>query len=553
MENKDRVREEEEIWLGKAKVNEVGEATAQIGSVIKPLYTPLDLESQDFIQDIGFPGQFPFTRGIYPLMYRGRPWDVRQYSGFGTAEDTNQRWKALLASGEKSVSLANDLPTQLGYDSDDISIEDEVGRMGCAVDTLRDLEILLDGIPLDKIPVTFNQSSEGPFFLAGLIAVAEKQGVDQSQLMGTISNSTLMEYACRGNWIYAPEPSMRISSDIAEYCCRHLPRYYPYNLYGTNLRGAGAELDQEIGYTFAIALTHIDDLLARGLSIDDVAPKMTFFFSSGVRIFEQAAKLRAARRLWAKIIKERYDPSNDASMRMRMTVLAPNPVEYALIEPELNLVRSAFGLLAGALGGAQSMWSPSIDEGYAIPTEKTAHWAIRANQITFEETDAAKTVDPLAGSYFVESLTNEYERRITERLEEIELQGGALKSLEMGYMQRKLTENAVRYQRDLESGKKVIVGTNKYRLAELEEEPLVIHKTDPDGVRLQVERLRQVKSERDEARVRLALEHLSKVAEGSENIMQPMLEAVKAYATIGEITATLKDVFGVYREPVAAF
>lgn len=548
-----KIKEEVLKWESKQKIRSLPMVESELGRPFKVLYTPVDVAEIDYNEEIGFPGEFPFVRGIYPLMYRDRLWATRQYSGFGNAEDTNRRWKTLMSSGQMGgVSLANDLPTQLGYDSDDPLVIDEVGRVGCAVDTLKDLEILFDGIPLDKTPCTFNQSAQAPFFLAGLIAVAEKQGLDRSKLTGTMSNCMLLEYACRGNWIYPPGPSMRIGIDIAEYCIRNMPRYYPFNFFGCNLRSAGANMAQEIGYTFAVALSYIEEALKRKLNIDEIAPKISFFFTSGVRIFEEASKLRAARRVWAKLIRDRYEAKKDVSKMMRMTVY-PFPSEFSPIEPELNLVRAASGVIAAALGGAQVIWSPAIDETFAIPSEKTARWALRTNQIIAEETDVGKTVDPLGGSYFMETLTNGYEVSIIEAIEEIDKAGGAIKAIEVGYMQKKLSNNAYQFHKKLEEGTKVIVGFNKYRLQDIEEEPIATHRADPKSVELQIKRLTQVKAERDNFKVKTALEHLKEVAEGEENLIPAVLEAVKVYATVGEITSVLKSIWGVFDEPVKVF
>jgi methylmalonyl-CoA mutase N-terminal domain/subunit len=550
MENIDQIKHQKVNWSSKVSKNKIRDAKTDWSAEIQPLYTPDDLASTDYLRDIGLPGEFPFLRGIYPLMYRGRPWGIRQYSGFGTPEDTNKRWKAFIQSGQTGgVSLANDLPTQLGYDSDDPLVIDEVGRVGCAIDTLKDLEILFEGIPLHKTACTFNQSAQAPFFLAGLVAVAEKQGVDRSYLSGTMSNAMLLEYACRGNWIYPPKPSMRMAIDVAEYCIQNLPRFYPFNLFGCNLRSAGADMAQEIGYNFAIALSYIDEALERGLDIDDVAKKMTFFFSSGVRILEEASKLRAARRVWARLMRDRYAAKEDASQMMRMTVY-PFPSEFSSVEPELNLVRAACGVTAAGLAGAQVIWVPAIDETFAIPSEKTARWALRTGQIIAEESDIGKTIDPLGGSYFVETLTNEYEKRIVEAVDEIESVGGAIKALETGYMQRKLANNAYLLQKEIEDGTRIIVGFNKYRIPDIREEPIAIHRSDPNTAKNQIDKLKQVKSERDNLKLRAALEHLRETAEGKENLVPAVLDAVNAYATIGEITSVLKSVWGEFKEPV---
>ncbi len=542
------IEQEKARWLNENKISRVEKAKTDLGTEIELLYTPSDVREVEYLKDLGFPGEYPFLRGVYPTMYRERLWDMRQYAGFGTAEDTNARWKFLLAGGQQSLSLACDLPTQSGFDSDNPLVEDEVGRVGCAIDTLRDMEILFDGLPIERLPTSFNLTSQAATLLAMYLAVAEKHGVAPSSLMGTVANDILTEYVSRGAWIFAPKPSLRLATDILQYCIENMPRFYPFNLRGVLFYEAGSDLAQEVGYTFANAIAHIEDGLKRGLDIDKIAPRVSFFFTFGTQIFQQVAKFRAARRLWAKIVKERFGAKKQASMRMRTTGMHAAS-QFAAREPELNLVRGAYGALAGVLGGCQAMWLPAMDENYAIPTEKTARLALRTQQVLAEETDVTATVDPLGGSYYVEALTNLMEKEIAKRIEEVERLGGSVKAIESGYLQKIIADRAAQIQRDIESGRRVIVGVNKYQIED-EKLEMSIHEANPAAVKLQIERLKEVKAERDNSSVKKALVELYQAARGNNNLLPPLISAVKTYASIGEITSVLKEVFGEFREPV---
>jgi len=520
---------------------------------IKECYTPEDIEGLDYANELGAPGEYPFTRGIYPKMYRTRLWSMRQYSGFGTPEETNARWKVLLASGQHGVSTATDLATQLGYDSDDPMVEDEVGRVGLAIDTLRDMEILFQDIPLDRTPVSINNAVSSVIVLMAMfIATAQKQGVPLASLSGTTNNDILSEYVGRGLWVFPPRPSLRLMADIFTYCIEHMPKFYPLHIRGVLYNEAGATAAQEVGFAFADAIAYFEELLNRGLDIDQIAPRVSFFFKSTHRFFHEAAKFRAARRLWAKIMRDWFGAKDKNSLCLRINTVVGGR-QFAAREIELNLVRGAYGALGAVLGGVQGMMVTGIDEAYAIPTEKTARQGLRVQQILAEETDATETVDPLGGSYFVEALTRQMEEEMIKAMKEIEEQGGAVRAIEKGYTQKRVTDRGYRLYRDMESGRRPIVGVNKY-LSETEspediEEALALHKPNPESVRRQIERLQQVKAERNKQEVEERLERLRQAARGADNLMPYVIEAVKAYATIGEIMGVLREEFGVFREP----
>lgn len=542
------LKEARKKWEDEQKVDSLPEAESATGKPIKVVYTPDEVTDDHYTEKIGFPGQYPFTRGVYPGMYRIRPWAMRLYSGFGTAEDTNERWKFLLESGNNGVACAFDLPTQLGMDSDHPDAEDEVGRVGVAIDTIRDMEILYKDLPLDRIVSSFNINAPAAIILAMYIALAEKQEIPPDKLNGTLSNDMLCEYVSRGMWVFPAIPALRLTTDLVEYCTRHTPRFYPFNIRGIIMREAGASMVQEAGFAFANAIAYIEHALERGLDIDAFAPRISFFFATGTEIFEEASRLRAARRLWARIMKERFGAKNSASMRFRFTGTVGGSV-YRAQEPENNLIRGAYGLLANVLGGVQGMLHPAMDEPFAIPTEETARLALRTQQICAFETDVTKTVDPLGGSYFVEALTDQLEEEIEGIIETIDNMGGAVMAIEKGYMQQCITDEAYRIAMDEKSGKRVVVGVNRFQ-AEPSQTPMRFHRFDPSVLERQIERLEAVKRERENETVQRTLKRLKDEAEGKENIMPPMIEAVKAYATIGEITEVLRSVFGTFQEPL---
>ena len=520
------------------------------GIPVEPVYGPADADG-DQAERLGAPGQFPFTRGIYPSMYRGRLWTMRQYSGFGTAEESNERYHALLASGATGLSVAFDLPTQIGLDTDHPLAMDEVGRVGVSIDSLRDFEVLFRDLPLDKVSTSFTINAVAAIILAMYVAVGEQQGVAPEQLRGTIQNDILKEFAARGTWIFPTEPSLRLIADTVEYCAEHAPKFNAISIAGAHYRDAGASAIQEAAYTMADGLAYIDEVLKRGIPIDAFAPNLSFFFYTYTDIFEEVAKYRAMRRLWATYMRERYGAQNEKSCQMKIGVVCGGST-LTLEQPEVNTVRVAYQALAAALGGIQSMFTCAWDEAYAIPTEASTRLALRTQQVLAHESGIANTVDPLAGSYYVEQLTDTYETAIREEIERIEARGGMARCIEAGLIQQEIASEAYRQKQMEESGDRIVVGVNKYPLAEPPKETR-LHTLDETSVRKQLQRLAAVRAERDGAKVEAALQRLRADAEGTANLMPALLDAVKAYATIGEMVDTLKAVFGEYREPVATF
>lgn len=548
MQDLEKIAAAKARWFQEKKLNELPPAYAETGQPLSPVYSPDDLPNFDYLRDLGFPGEFPFTRGVYPGMYRKAPWQMRLYAGFGTAEDTNQRWKFLLKSGNMGVACAFDLPTQIGLDSDDPLAEGEVGRVGVAIDTLRDIEILYDGLPLDQITSSFNINTPAATLLAMYLALAEKQGVPWAKLSGTLSNDMLCEYISRGTWVFPPGPALKISTDIVEFCTRHLPRFYPYNIRGIIIREAGANMVQEGAYALANAIAYVEEALKRNLKIDEFAHRLSFFFATGLQIFEEAARYRALRRLWAKMMKERFGAKSPNSLLLRFTGTVGGST-YRAQEPENNLVRGAYGLLANILGGAQGMLQPAMDEAFAIPTEYSARLALRTQQILAYETGITKVADPLGGSYFVEAMTNSLQDQIVKEMERIASLGGAVRAIEMGYPQKVIAEEAYRVAKEEESGQRIVVGVNKFQGPE-EERTLIIHQGDEQAAARQIQRIKEVKEMRNGEAVQRALDELCRAAEKNLNLMPYFLEAVKTYATVGEITKALKKVFGEYKEPI---
>jgi methylmalonyl-CoA mutase N-terminal domain/subunit len=518
---------------------------SETGFEIKEFYTPADIKGFDYSEQSGDPGEYPFTRHVYPTGYRDRTWVMRLYAGFGTAEDTNERWKFLLEQGNMGVSCAFDLPTQLGLDSDNQKAEAEVGRLGVAIDTLRDFEILFDGIPLDKVTVSLNINAPLCVIFAMLLGVAEKQGVSPEKLTGTLSNDNLMEYIARGMWVFPPSFSLKLTADVAEYSAKNVPGFYPFNVRGILLHEAGADPAHEIGITFSIACKYMDSVLERDINIDDFAHRISFFFAEGLHIFEEAAKYRAARRLWARIMKEKYKARMKKSMLLRFTSTVGGSW-YRAVDPELNLVRGAYGALGAVLGGTQAMLMPALDEPFSIPTEETARLALRIQQILADETDVTYSVDPLAGSYFVEYLTDKIEEEIKAVMEKIESLGGIIKGIETGAIKSWLETRAYRVKREEDEGKRVVVGVNKYHG---DMRKIQIHKHNPEIAKRQIERLNKVRQNRDEGSVKRKLEVLTEAARDDENLIPYIMDAVKVYATLGEITSVLKSAFGEFKEP----
>jgi methylmalonyl-CoA mutase N-terminal domain/subunit len=546
------LREELERWekitlnkvLSKSPEREpVFETTSHIE--LKRLYTPLDIADTDYCRDLGFPGEYPFTRGVQPTMYRGRFWTMRQYAGFATAEETNKRYKYLLEQGQTGLSVAFDLPTQIGYDSDHPLAEGEVGKVGVAIDTLRDMEILFDGIPLDKVSTSMTINATAAILLTMYIAVAEKQGLKSDFLQGTIQNDILKEYAARGTYIFPPKESMRIVTDIFAFCKDRTPRWNTISISGYHMREAGCTAVQEVAFTLADGIAYVEAALKAGLDVDSFASRLAFFFCCHNTFIEEVAKFRAARRLWAKIMKERFKAKRDESCMLRFHTQTAG-CSLTAQQPDNNVVRVAFQALAAVLGGTQSLHTNSRDEAYALPTEDSVRLALRTQQLIACESGVADMIDPLAGSYAVEALTDEIERKAVAYIEKIEGMGGAIRAIESGYIQEEIAESAYQYQREIEKKKRIIVGVNQFQI---EEEPLRdLLRIRPEAEQYQKDKLSKVKKERDNRKVRETLATLKKAAQGTNNVVPPILEAVKVYATLGEISDTLREVFGEYRE-----
>ena len=517
------------------------------GFEIRNLYTPEDIADIDYLRDLGFPGEYPFTRGVQPTMYRGRLWTFRQYSGFGTAEDTNRRFKYLLEQGQTGLSIAFDLPTQMGYDSDHPMASGEVGKVGVAIDSLEDMEILFDGIPLDKVTTSMTINSTAAILLAMYLAIAEKQGVPMDSLGGTIQNDVLKEYVARGTYIFPPEPSMKIVTDIFEFCSKNVPRWNTISVSGYHIREAGANAVQEIAFTLANGIAYVDAAIKAGLVVDTFARRISFFFNSHLDFFEEIAKFRAARRLWAKIMKERFGAKKPQSMMLRFHTQTAGCTLTAQ-QPENNIIRVALQALAAVLGGTQSLHTNSMDEAYALPSEKAVKIALRTQQLIAYESGVADVVDPLAGSYYIERLTTDLEAKATEYIEKIDRLGGVVKAIEQGFIQKEIQDESYRYQLAVERGERKVVGINIFTEPE---EPLKdILKVDPEVERMQRERLKKLRERRNNAKVKETLANLKRAAEDGENIVPPILDAVKAYATIGEITDILREVYGEFEEIV---
>jgi methylmalonyl-CoA mutase N-terminal domain/subunit len=548
----DKIIPEKEIWRKKFKVHESQKVVTDLGIEVDAVYTPADIEDTDYFRDIGFPGEYPFTRGPYPEMSRHRPWRYALFTGFDTPEKTNERWKYLYKAGQPSFNIVYDLPTHLGLDSDHPLAEDEVGRVGIPIDSLRDWEALWADLPLEGVPFNSNIETLAAVIIAFHVALAEKRGTPVSKLWGSVSNDPLSTAVSKGTTVFPLEYGVRLSVDLIEFCTKNMPRFFPVNLKAVNMSEGGASMSQEIGFVFSNAICFIDEALKRGLDIDDFASKFSFFGCSTTHIFEEAAKWRAARRLWAKLIKEKYGAKKPASMAFRFTGYH-NPLWLYSEEPELNLVRAAMGALASALGGAQAMPHPGFDEAYAIPTEKSQRLALGTQQILAEETNITKTVDPLGGSYYMEWLTNRIEEKIVEKMKDVEAHGGAIAAITRGFMQKDILEHYYEQQDAIASGERVVVRKNKYRLEEDETEGteprIALHSLDTEAAGIHIEKLKRLKAERDNARVQDCLDKIRMAAAGSGSLMPALIEAAKAYTSIGEITATLKEIWGSYKDP----
>ncbi len=542
----EKIRTEKKNWESRCLKKEPEKVQSSSGIDLRVLYTPGDIPQFDYLTDLGFPGEYPFTRGVQPTMYRGRPWSIRQYSGFATAEESNRLYKSLLEQGQTGLSVAFDLPTQIGYDSDHPITQGEVGKVGVAIDSLADMEVLLEGIPLGKVSTSMTINATAAILMAMYVAVAEKQGVKTADLRGTIQNDVLKEYVARGTYIFPPQPSMRLATNIFEYCSREVPQWNSISVGAYHLREAGSNAAQEVAFAFAIAIAYLEAGLKTGLKIDDFAPRVSWIFNSQINLLEEVAKFRAARRLWARIMKERFGAQDPRSWMLRFHVHTGGTVLTAQ-QPLNNLIRTTLQALATVLGGVQSMAVCTYDEALALPSEESLRVSLRAQQILAHESGVTDTVDPLGGSYYVEALTDEIEKRARDYIHKIDQMGGAVTAIEKGYMQQEIQESAYRYQKEVESAKRIIVGVNKFQIKEPPLKGLL--KVDPQVRKVQVERLARLRASRDQKRVEASLKELKKMAQGSGNLMAPILEGVRAYCTLGEICDVLRGVFGEY-EPI---
>ncbi|MGM8214053.1 acyl-CoA mutase large subunit family protein [Bacillaceae bacterium W0354] len=544
-------KEHQQLWEEKVKqTNErfperKGKFVNKSEIEIDPLYLPQNEALHDeYMEKLGFPGQYPYTRGIQPSMYRNRFWTMRQYAGFGSAKETNKRFRYLLEQGQTGLSVAFDLPTQIGYDSDDPMAEGEVGKVGVAIDSLEDMETLLDGIPLDQVSTSMTINAPASVLLAMYIAVAEKQGVPKEKITGTIQNDILKEYIARGTYIYPPKPSMRLITNIFEYCAKHVPKFNTISISGYHIREAGSTAVQEVAFTLANGMAYVDAALESGLKVDQFAPRLAFFFNAHNNFFEEVAKFRAARRIWAKVMKEKYQAKDERSWRLRFHTQTGGSTLTAQ-QPDNNIVRVALQALSAVLGGTQSLHTNSRDEALALPTEESARIALRTQQIIAHESGVADTVDPLAGSYYVEQLTDEIEREVLAYIERIDEMGGAVQAVEDGYMQREIHHAAYEAQKKIESKEDIIVGMNEFQIDEEMHGELL--KVDEQLEQEQVEQIHRVRTNRDHNSVNKNLTALKEAAKNEkENLMPYIIDAVKSYATVGEICNCLREVFGEY-------
>jgi methylmalonyl-CoA mutase N-terminal domain/subunit len=511
----------------------------------EPLYTPENVDV-DYEKDIGYPGAFPFTRGVYPSMYRGRLWTMRQFAGFGTAAETNERFRYLLDHGQTGLSTAFDMPTLMGHDSDSPRSLGEVGREGVAIDSLDDMETLFAGIPLGEVSTSMTINSPAAMLLAFYVCVGEEQGVPRDQLRGTIQTDILKEYIAQKEYIFPPEPSMRLVTDMVEFCARELPRWHPISISGYHIREAGSTAAQELAFTLANGFTYVDWAIARGLDVDDFAPRLSFFFNAHLDFFEEIAKYRAARRIWARELRDRYGARNPRSWLMRFHAQTAG-VSLTAQQPEVNIVRTALEALAAVLGGTQSLHTNSFDEALALPTEDAVRLALRTQQVIAHESGVVNTIDPLGGSYYVEHLTKTLEDEAYEYFDRIGKLGGVVAAIKDNFFQREIAEASFRYQSEVEAGQRIVVGVNRYELED--EEPPQILRIDPALEQKQIDRLQALRARRDSAAVKAALAQLKEdAAQDDRNLMPPIIEASRAYVTMGEMCDALREVWGVWRE-----
>ncbi len=529
--------------MDSARRKRLEERRTESGIEVEPVYRPENLESFDYGEKLGDPGEYPYTRGPYPTMYRGRPWTMRQYAGFGIAKETNERFKYLIENGQTGLSVAFDLPTQMGRDSDHALAVGEVGKVGVAIDSLLDMHELFDGISLKDVSTSMTINATASILLLLYSLVAEEQGAKAEDVTGTTQNDILKEYLARGTYIYPPEPSMRITTDMFAYCACELPRWNTISISGYHIREAGSTAVQEIAFTLSNAIAYVEAALEAGLEVDEFAPRLSFFFNAHNDLFQEVAKYRAARRMWAKIMKERFGATDERSLRLRFHTQTAGSSLTAQ-QAENNIVRTTVQALSAVLGGTQSLHTNAFDEALALPTERSARIALRTQQILAHEAGLTSTVDPLAGSYFVESLTDAVEEKAWEYIEQVDALGGSVKAIEQQYMQREIEEAAFHYQREVEREERIVVGVNRYTS---EEEPeMELHSVDESIREKQIERINDLRESRDNAAVAKSLARLKKAAEGSENLLYPMKEALASLATLGEVSDTLREVFGEY-------
>lgn len=547
-DNLNQIKKEKEKWLEKRSQMKDRDFKFETVSCmpVKDLYTPEDVSDFDYLKDLGYPGEYPFTRGVQPNMYRGRLWTMRQFAGFGTAKESNQRYKFLLQRGQTGLSVAFDMPTIMGYDSDHPRSLGEVGRVGVAIDSLKDMETLFDGIPLDKVSTSMTTNAPASILWCLYIATAEKQGVSSEKLRGTIQNDILKEYIAQKSWIFPPGPSMRLITDIFKYAKDHVPKWNTVSISGYHIREAGSTAVQELAFTLADGFAYVEAGIEAGLDVDDFAPRLSFFFNSHIDFFEEIAKFRAARRIWARRMKEKYGAKNPKSWLLRFHTQTAG-CSLTAQQPENNIVRTAYEAMAAVLGGTQSLHTNSMDEVLALPTEKAVEIALRTQQIIAYETGAPNVIDPLAGSYYVEALTNKMEEEAEKYFEEIEKRGGVLAAIDQNYFQQEIADAAYAYQTQVDKKEKIVVGVNEF-VNENEELGIDILKIDPELERAQVESLKTLRRERDNNKVNDTLDALKNAATGPENLIPYILECVRAYATEGEIIDTLREVFGEYKE-----
>ena len=522
-------------------------ATTISGLPVEPLYTPDDLADWSYDQKLGYPGEFPYTRGVYPSMYRGQLWTIRQFAGYGSAAETNRRYKFLLKQGQAGLSVAFDMPTLMGYDSDDPLSQGEVGYCGVAIDSLEDMETLFHDIQLNQITTSMTINSPAAILYAMYIAVGEKEGLKPAQLGGTLQNDILKEYIAQKEYIFPPEPSMRLVADTIVFAARNMPRWNAVSISGYHIREAGSTATQELAFTLADGMAYVEASIKAGLKVDEFAPRLSFFFDSHMDFFEEIAKFRAARRLWARIMRDRYGARDPRSWMLRFHTQTAG-VSLTRQQVENNITRTAYEAMAAVLGGTNSLHTNSMDEVLALPTERAAQIALRTQQVLAHETGVANTIDPLAGSYFIEQLTDEMERGAQRYFDRIDEQGGVLRCIENGFFQREIADAAFEFERRLEANERIIVGVNAYTDGEGGDLPTL--RIGPETERDQVRRLEALKGRRDNTSVKHRLEELKTAARGSDNLMPPLLDCVRAYVTEGEIMAALKEVFGVYREPI---